>query len=190
MWRWRRAEFRWSDPGSGTSALFWCAGKACRGQIGDEICRAAETGSRRRAAHPGGGGETAAPQERAINRCLRQGRSGRPWTFFWQGVSEGLGKWGWRNFKLAAGGGCMLDGGVHFTDLFRYHLGNQAQSVFAVCIELEGFKAQAICLAVFESSWHQRPRVAAGNRALRVEGYQRDQRGAGYDMTVAPPTGP
>jgi len=25
----------------------------------------------------------------------------------------------------------MLDGVVHFTDLFRYHLGNQAQSVFA-----------------------------------------------------------
>lgn len=80
------------------------------------------------------------PQERAVNRAIRQGRIGRPRTFFWQGVSENLGKWGWRNFKLAAGGGWMLDGGVHFTDLFRYHLGSQAQSVFAVTRQYEPYR--------------------------------------------------
>ena len=47
---------------------------------------------------------------------------------------------GWRNFKMAAGGGWMLDGGVHFTDLFRYHLGNQAQQVFAVTRQYEPYR--------------------------------------------------
>ncbi|MCH8864645.1 MAG: hypothetical protein IIB13_04700, partial [Chloroflexi bacterium] len=31
--------------------------------------------------------------------------------------------WGWREEKFQAGGGWTLDGGVHFADQFRYHLG-------------------------------------------------------------------
>ena len=57
---------------------------------------------------------------------------GKPRIFFWQDVGESLGRWGWRDYKADAGGGWILDGGVHFTDLFRYHLGAEAQEVFAL----------------------------------------------------------
>ncbi|MBT4500688.1 MAG: Gfo/Idh/MocA family oxidoreductase, partial [Gemmatimonadetes bacterium] len=80
------------------------------------------------------------PQERAKNWAIRQGRIGKPRTFYWQDVGEGLGKWGWRNFKLDAGAGWVLDGGVHFADLFRYHLGTQAQQVFAVTRQYEPYR--------------------------------------------------
>ena len=45
---------------------------------------------------------------------------------FWIEVGEGLGKWSWRNFKMDAGGGWVLDGGVHFTDLMRFILDAEA----------------------------------------------------------------
>lgn len=80
------------------------------------------------------------PHERAVNWAIRQGRIGRPRLFFWQDVGEGLGKWGWRNFKQAAGGGWVLDGGVHFADLFRYHLGGEAREVFAVTRQYEPYR--------------------------------------------------
>ena len=59
------------------------------------------------------------PGERAINWAIRCGRIGQPRLWLWQDVGEGLGKWGWRNFRFHAGGGWVLDGGVHFADLFR-----------------------------------------------------------------------
>ncbi|MEW6756025.1 MAG: Gfo/Idh/MocA family oxidoreductase [Candidatus Latescibacterota bacterium] len=71
------------------------------------------------------------PEERARHWAIRQGRIGVPRTFYWQDVGEGLGKWGWRNFRMQAGAGWVLDGGVHFADLFRYHLGGEAVEVFA-----------------------------------------------------------
>ncbi len=40
------------------------------------------------------------------------------------------------------------------------------------CIELEGFKAQAICLAVFESSWHQQPGSLREIERCELEGFQ------------------
>ena len=80
------------------------------------------------------------PQERAKNWAIRQGRIGMPRTFYWQDVGEGLGKWGWRNFKLDAGAGWVLDGGVHFADLFRYHLGTEAQQVFACVRRYEPYR--------------------------------------------------
>ena len=79
-------------------------------------------------------------QERAKNWAIRQGRIGKPRTFYWQDVGEGLGKWGWRNFKMGAGAGWVLDGGVHFADLFRYHLGTQAQQVFAITRQYEPYR--------------------------------------------------
>lgn len=78
--------------------------------------------------------------ERATHWAIHQGRIGRPRLFFWQDVGEGLGKWGWRNFKHAAGGGWMLDGGVHFADLFRYHLGGEAREVYALTRHFEPYR--------------------------------------------------
>lgn len=69
---------------------------------------------------------------RAVKWAIRRGMIGKPRIFFWQDVGESLGRWGWRDFREDAGGGWILDGGVHFTDLFRYHLGTEAQEVFAL----------------------------------------------------------
>ena len=80
------------------------------------------------------------PVERAVNWAIRSGRIGSPRLFLWQDVGEGLGKWGWRNFRYHAGGGWVLDGGVHFTDLFRYHLGQPARSVYAVTRQFEPYR--------------------------------------------------
>ena len=80
------------------------------------------------------------PEERARNWAVRSGRIGRPRTFYWQDVSESLGKWGWRSFRQHSGGGWVLDGGVHFADLFRYHLGLQPREVYAVTRQFEPFR--------------------------------------------------
>ena len=80
------------------------------------------------------------PQERARNWAIRQGRIGQVRTLYWQDVREGLGKWGWRNFRTEAGAGWVLDGGVHFADLFRYHLGGQARQVFACVRQYEPYR--------------------------------------------------
>jgi len=72
------------------------------------------------------------PSHRAVNWAIRQGYIGKPRLFFWQDVGEALGPWGWRDFKDQAGAGWVLDGGVHFTDLMRYHLGCDALEVYAV----------------------------------------------------------
>lgn len=70
--------------------------------------------------------------QRARRWTVQQGRIGEPRMFFWIEVGESLGKWGWRNFKMDAGGGWALDGGVHFTDLMRFILGLEAQEVYAI----------------------------------------------------------
>ena len=80
------------------------------------------------------------PQERAFNWAVRQGRIGRPRTFYWQDASEAMGKWAWRNFRHQAGAGWVLDGGVHFADLFRYHLGTEAQQVLATVRRYEPYR--------------------------------------------------
>jgi UDP-N-acetyl-2-amino-2-deoxyglucuronate dehydrogenase len=71
------------------------------------------------------------PGHRAVNWAIRQGYIGKPRFFFWQDVGEALGPWGWRDYKDQAGAGWLLDGGVHFADLFRYHLGCEATEVSA-----------------------------------------------------------
>ncbi|MEE2659238.1 MAG: Gfo/Idh/MocA family oxidoreductase [Candidatus Latescibacterota bacterium] len=78
--------------------------------------------------------------ERATNWAVRSGRIGRPRLLLWQDVGEGLGKWGWRNFRMQAGGGWVLDGGVHFTDLFGYHLDQPARKVHAVTRQFEPYR--------------------------------------------------
>lgn len=72
------------------------------------------------------------PTNRAVHWAIRQGMIGKPRLFLWQDVGERLGTWGWRDFKDQSGGGWVLDGGVHFTDLFRYLLGAEAQEVYAL----------------------------------------------------------
>ncbi|MFN4178985.1 MAG: Gfo/Idh/MocA family oxidoreductase [Armatimonadota bacterium] len=64
-----------------------------------------------------------APHHRAINWAIRQGRIGEPKQVYWVDVFERLWYWGWRDHLEFAGGGWTLDGGVHFADLMRYHVG-------------------------------------------------------------------
>ncbi|HEX6971987.1 MAG TPA: Gfo/Idh/MocA family oxidoreductase [Limnochordia bacterium] len=71
------------------------------------------------------------PFERAINWAIKTGRIGNVRMLFWVDVGERLWHWGWRDFLDQAGGGWTLDGGVHFADLFRYHIGD-VETVYAV----------------------------------------------------------
>ena len=81
-----------------------------------------------------------ARDQRARRWAVRQGRIGDPRMFFWIEVGEGLGKWSWRNFKMEAGGGWVLDGGVHFTDLMRFVLDKEAIEVYAINKAYEPFR--------------------------------------------------
>jgi predicted dehydrogenase len=60
---------------------------------------------------------------RALNWVVRSGRIGKPRHFHWLDVKERLWHWGWRDDLAKAGGGWTFDGGVHYADLMRYHLG-------------------------------------------------------------------
>lgn len=80
------------------------------------------------------------PQERARAWAVASGQIGQPRTFYWQEAGLRLGKWGWRNFKRDAGAGWILDGGVHFADLFRYHLGREARQVVARVNRFEPYR--------------------------------------------------
>jgi len=83
------------------------------------------------------------PLERARSWAVASGRIGQPRTFYWQEAGLRLGKWGWRNFKRAAGAGWLLDGGVHFADLFRCHLGTEARQVTARVNYFEPYRYDA-----------------------------------------------
>lgn len=63
------------------------------------------------------------PEQRAIRWALKSGRIGTPRMLFWIEAQERLWYWNWREHRDQAGGGWTLDGGVHFADLFRFHLG-------------------------------------------------------------------
>jgi len=75
-------------------------------------------------------------QNRAINWAIRSGRIGQPNLFFWHELGYWLRAWGWRHDKLKAGGGWILDGGVHLADLLLYNIGT-VDAVFAVTKTLE-----------------------------------------------------
>jgi len=72
-----------------------------------------------------------APSERAINWAIREGMVGRLRMLYWEDIFERLWYWGWRDHKELAGGGWTLDGGVHFADLFRYHIG-EVEELYAI----------------------------------------------------------
>ena len=63
------------------------------------------------------------PDMRAIRWALTEGQIGDVRMIFWVDIGERLWYWSWREHKDQAGGGWPLDGGVHFADLFRYHIG-------------------------------------------------------------------
>lgn len=71
------------------------------------------------------------PQERAFNWAIKSGRIGKPRQIYWIDVGERLWYWGWRDQVEEAGGGWSMDGGVHFADLFRYHVG-EVDTLYAV----------------------------------------------------------
>jgi predicted dehydrogenase len=71
------------------------------------------------------------PHERAINWAIKQGMIGDLRMIYWVDVGERLWRWGWRDDVEQAGGGWSLDGGVHFADLFRYHVG-EVRELYAV----------------------------------------------------------
>lgn len=79
-------------------------------------------------------------QERARCWAIRHGWIGKPRTFYWQDVGERLQQVGWRDSRMVAGGGWILDVGVHFADLFRYHLGAEAREVYAITRQYEPFR--------------------------------------------------
>jgi len=64
------------------------------------------------------------PENRAVNWALEQKRLGRLRMIFWIGIGERVWYWNWREHVAQAGGGWTLDGGVHYADLFRYHIGD------------------------------------------------------------------
>lgn len=71
------------------------------------------------------------PEERAINWAIEQGMIGDLRMIYWIDVGERLFHWGWRDEVDQAGGGWSMDGGVHFADLFRYHIG-EVRDLYAV----------------------------------------------------------
>jgi len=71
-----------------------------------------------------------APEQRAIKWAVSSGRIGDVRMLFWVDVRERLWYWTWREHRQQAGGGWPLDGGVHFADLFRFHIG-PVESLYA-----------------------------------------------------------
>ena len=67
------------------------------------------------------------PENRAIHWAIRQGRIGKPRMIYWIESASGSGT-GTARARDQAGGGWTLDGGVHFADLFRYHVGEVRRS--------------------------------------------------------------
>jgi predicted dehydrogenase len=72
-----------------------------------------------------------APDQRAIRWALANQRIGGLRMLYWIDVGERLWYWAWRDHRDLAGGGWSMDGGVHFADLFRYHVGD-VKSLYAV----------------------------------------------------------
>jgi 1,5-anhydro-D-fructose reductase (1,5-anhydro-D-mannitol-forming) len=75
------------------------------------------------------------PKFRAIRWAIQSGRIGWVRMVFWIDVGERRWYWTWREHRSEAGGGWILDGGVHHADLFRYLLGEVA----AVSAQVETF---------------------------------------------------
>jgi len=118
-------------------------------------------------------------ENRAINWAVTSGRIGDPRMIFWQQFSYGLGTWGWRHDKLKAGGGWILDGGVHYADLFIYNLG-PVERVSAITKTLE---------PVRYGSWPERKNPApytVEDASMAVMGFESGASGVWTWTQVAP----
>lgn len=71
------------------------------------------------------------PENRAINWAIKSGRIGKLRQIYWISAGERQWYWRWRDHVDLAGGGWSMDGGVHFADLFRYHVG-EVRELYAV----------------------------------------------------------
>ncbi len=71
------------------------------------------------------------PSERAFNWAIESGMIGKLRQIYWVDAGERLWYWGWRDSVEDAGGGWSMDGGVHFADLFRYHVGD-VEKLYAI----------------------------------------------------------
>jgi len=71
-------------------------------------------------------------ENRGIWWAIRKGLIGDLRMISWAAAGWGPRAWGWREDKYVAGGSWVLDGGVHLSDLDRYHLGREAIDVYAV----------------------------------------------------------
>jgi predicted dehydrogenase len=71
-------------------------------------------------------------ENRAIKWAIDSGMIGKLRMIYWVDVEERLWYWTWRDHRDQAGGGWPLDGGVHFADLFRYHVGDPESLYCAV----------------------------------------------------------
>jgi predicted dehydrogenase len=68
-------------------------------------------------------------ENRAFKWAIDEGMIGDLRMIYWIDVEERLWYWTWRDHVDQAGGGWPLDGGVHFADLFRYHVG-EPESIY------------------------------------------------------------
>ena len=71
------------------------------------------------------------PEQRAVRWALDQNFIGQPRMLYWIDVGERVWYWAWREHRDLAGGGWSMDGGVHYADLFRYHIG-EVSSLYAI----------------------------------------------------------
>jgi predicted dehydrogenase len=118
-------------------------------------------------------------ENRAIHWAVNSGKIGDPRMIFWQQFSYGLGTWGWRHDKLKAGGGWILDGGVHYADLFIYNMG-PIEKVSAITKTLE---------PVRYGSWPERKNPApytVEDVSLAVMGFENGGSGVWTWTQVAP----
>jgi len=72
-----------------------------------------------------------APEQRAVRWALDNQRIGSLRLLYWIDVGERQWYWAWRDHRDLAGGGWSMDGGVHFADLFRYHVG-EVKTLYAI----------------------------------------------------------
>jgi predicted dehydrogenase len=72
------------------------------------------------------------PESRGVWWAMRKGLIGEFRMISWASAGWGPRAWGWREDRYVAGGSWVLDGGVHLSDLDRYHLGREAIDVYAV----------------------------------------------------------
>jgi predicted dehydrogenase len=121
-----------------------------------------------------------APENRAIKWALSSGRIGDVRMVYWVDVGERLWYWTWREHRQDAGGGWPLDGGVHFADLFRYHVG-PVESLYAEVRNFFPYRFRE-----HEGAEPEKIEVDAEDTTLAEMRFQGDATGTWISTTAAP----